>query len=262
MQRAVREPIPGMIRLGVNIDHAATLRQARYRHAPRLRGGMVEPDPVALAIEAERAGADGITVHPREDGRHIQRGDVLLLREVLQVPLNMEMAATRDMLAFALEVRPRTVCLVPEKREEVTTEGGLDVAAATGRIAEMVGALARHGILTSLFIDPEAAQIEAAVRTGAALVELHTGAFANAWNGPHAERETARLEDAAARARAAGLTVNLGHGINYVNVDRLRRIAGVHEMNIGHSILARALFTGIREAVREMKARMNGTWAP
>jgi pyridoxine 5-phosphate synthase len=250
----------GRIRLGVNIDHAATLRQARYRGYPRLRGEMVEPDPVALALEAERAGADGITVHPREDGRHIQQEDVVLLREVLQVPLNMEMACTREMLEFALKIRPHTVCLVPEKREEISTEGGLDVLAQEEWITEIVGRLLRGGVRTSLFIDPETAQVEAARRTGAAYIELHTGSFANAYYGPQGEAEAQRLEAAAQAARQLGLVVNMGHGINYTNIERVRIIPGVHEMNIGHSILARALTTGIREAVREMKARMNGAW--
>jgi pyridoxine 5-phosphate synthase len=245
------------IRLGVNIDHSATLRQARYRGYPRLRGEMVEPDPVALALEAERAGADGITVHPREDGRHIQREDVRLLREVLQVPLNMEMAATEEMLTFALEIRPHTVCMVPEKREEISTEGGLDVAAREDWIRGAVERLLEAGVRTSLFIDPEPGQIEASRRTGAAYVELHTGAFANAWHGPDGEAEARRLEDAATRAGQLGLTVNMGHGINYTNIERVRIIPDVYEMNIGHSILSRALFTGIREAVREMQERMN-----
>lgn len=246
------------IRLGVNIDHCATLRQARYRDYPRLRGGVVEPDPVALALEAERAGADGITVHPREDGRHIQRGDVLLLKEMLQVPLNMEMACTEEMLAFAREVRPHTVCMVPERREEVSTEGGLDVAAQLGRIRELVAELAAVGVMTSLFIDPEPEQLEAASASGATFVELHTGTFANAWGTPAFATQRSRIAAAAAAAQEAGLVVNLGHGINYSNIAYLRDIPEIHEMNIGHSILARALFTGIREAVREMKSLMNG----
>jgi pyridoxine 5-phosphate synthase len=245
------------IRLGVNIDHAATLRQARYRGYDRLRGEMVEPDPAAFALEAERAGADGITVHPREDGRHIQKGDVRQLREVLQVPLNMEMACTQEMLEFALEIRPNTVCLVPEKREEVSTEGGLDVVAQEAAITAMVAQLLEGGIHTSLFIDPESEQIEAASRIGATYIELHTGAFANAYYGPEGEAEAKRLEAAAKLGQRLGLVVNMGHGINYTNIERVRGIPGIYEMNIGHSIVSRALFTGIREAVREMKARMN-----
>jgi pyridoxine 5-phosphate synthase len=245
------------IRLGVNIDHAATLRQARYRGYARLRGEMVEPDPVALALAAQQAGADGITVHPREDARHIQRGDVQLLREVLQVPLNMEMACTDDMVEFAFEVRPRTVCLVPEKREEISTEGGLDVLAREEWITRNVARLLEKGIRTSLFIDPDGAQIEAARRTGAAYIELHSGAFANAFYGEEGEAEAKRLEAGVAAGQRLGLIVNMGHGINYTNIARIRGIPGIHEMNIGHSILSRALFTGIREAVREMKHLMN-----
>lgn len=246
------------IRLGVNIDHAATLRQARYKGYPRLRGEMVEPDPVALALEAERAGADGITVHPREDGRHIQRGDVTALREALQVPLNLEMACTEAMLAFALEVKPRTVCLVPEKREEVTTEGGLDVAGQKDRITDIVQTLLSQGIRTSLFIDPDASQVEASRETEAAYIELHTGAFANTFYGEDGEAEALRIEAATQLGQQIGLQVNLGHGINYTNIARMRVIPGIVEMNIGHSILSRAIFTGIREAVREMKRLMNG----
>jgi pyridoxine 5-phosphate synthase len=245
------------IRLGVNIDHAATLRQARYRGYDRLRGEMVEPDPMALAIEAERAGADGITVHPREDGRHIQRGDVIALREEIQVPLNMEMACTREMVAFALEVCPHTVCLVPEKREEISTEGGLDIIAQKDRITEIVATLLEKGIKTSLFIDPDHTQLEASKETGATYVELHTGAFANTYYGPEGEGEALRLEAAAGFGQQLGLVVNAGHGINYTNIERVRVIPGIYEMNIGHSIISRALFTGIGEAVREMKTRMN-----
>lgn len=245
------------IRLGVNIDHAATMRQARYKGYDRLRGEMVEPDPVALAVEAERAGADGITVHPREDARHIQRGDVLALRDAIQVPLNLEMACTENMLVFALEVNPTTVCLVPEKREEVTTEGGLDVASQVDLITGIVETLLKKGIKTSLFIDPESPQIEASRQTGATYIELHTGSFANAYYGPDGEAEAVRLEAATQLGQQMGLIVNMGHGINYTNIERVRIIPGVHEMNIGHSILSRALFSGIGEAVREMKSRMN-----
>ncbi len=251
MQRTKR------IRLGVNIDHAATLREARYRGYARLRGEMVEPDPGAVALEAERAGADGITVHPREDERHIRRGDVLHLKEILQVPLNMEMACTRDMLDFALQVHPNTVCLVPEKREEVTTEGGLDVANQVEWVSEIVSTLAQKGIKSSLFIDPEKAQVEAAARTGASYIELHTGSFANSYYDGCGEEEVARLKVAAKLGQELGLKVNLGHGINYTNIDSVRDIPGIFEMNIGHSILSRSLVTGIGEAVREMKLRMN-----
>ena len=247
------------IRLGVNIDHCATLRQARYAGADRLRGEIVEPDPLAFALAAERAGADGITVHPREDGRHVQRGDVTAIRECLQVPLNLEMAATEAMVAFALEVKPYTVCLVPEKREEVTTEGGLDIVAQRSRIAEVIAAMEAAGILTSLFIDPTEAQIDMAAELGAPLVELHTGAYANAYYDRAGRvAELKALREGAARAHAAGLQVNLGHGINYVNVEEMRTVPWVHEMNIGHTIVSRALFVGIEAAVREMKARLRG----
>jgi pyridoxine 5-phosphate synthase len=195
---------------------------------------MVEPDPVVtLAIEAERAGADGITVHPREDERHIQRGDVTALKEAIQVPLNMEMACSDSMLEFALAVKPKTVCLVPEQREEVTTEGGLDVASQMVRISSIVKALLDEGILTSLFIDPDAPQIEAAR-------EIHTGSFANAYYTNEGEGEALRLEAATQLGQQLGLTVNMGHGINYTNIERVRIIPGIHEMNIGHSILSRA----------------------
>jgi pyridoxine 5-phosphate synthase len=245
------------IRLGVNIDHAATLREARYRGYERLRGQMVEPDPGAVALEAERAGADGITVHPREDERHIRRGDVLHLKEILQVPLNMEMACTRDMLDFALQVNPKTVCLVPEKREEVTTEGGLDVVSQVDWVSEIVSTLAEIGIKSSLFIDPEKDQVEAAASTGASYIELHTGSFANSYYESGLEEEVSRLRLAAKLGQELGLKVNLGHGINYTNIDRVRDIPGIYEMNIGHSIMSRSLITGIAEAVREMKLRMN-----
>jgi pyridoxine 5-phosphate synthase len=207
------------IRLGVNIDHAATLRQARYRGYPRLRGEMVEPDPVALAIEAEKAGADGITVHPREDGRHIQKGDVIALKAEIKIPLNMEMACTSEMLEFALEISPHTVCLVPEKREEVTTEGGLDIHSQKEWITEIVATLLSKGIKTSLFIDPDSSQLEASRDTGATFVELHTGAFANAYYGREGENEAKRLETAADIGQQLGLIVNAGHGINYTNIE-------------------------------------------
>lgn len=245
------------IRLGVNIDHAATVRQARYRGYERERGEMVEPDPVALALAAERAGADGITVHPREDARHIQQGDVRLLREVLQVPLNMEMACTDRMLQFAFEILPATVCLVPEKREEVSTEGGLNVLRHEEWITKNVARLLDKGVKTSLFIDPDSDQIEAARRTGAHYIELHTGAFANQYYTPELDAELKRLESATEQGQRLGLIVNMGHGINYTNIQRVREIPGIYEMNIGHSIISRALFTGIEEAVREMKIRMN-----
>ncbi len=241
------------ILLGVNIDHCATLRQARYRHHERSCGQMVEPDPVLAAVMAEQAGADGITVHLREDRRHIQERDVLRLREQIQTRLNLEMAATPAMVEFALALRPETVCLVPEKREEITTEGGLDAADQMERLAELTDTLAEAGVAVSLFIDPDDRQIEAAARLRVPLIELHTGAFANAWHGPGRESEWERLLRGAETARRAGLTVNAGHGINYANIRDIRRIPHLHELNIGHSIISRALFTGIGAAVREMK---------
>jgi pyridoxine 5-phosphate synthase len=246
-----------MILLGVNIDHGATLRQARYRQAPATVGGAVEPDPVSLALLAERAGADGITVHLREDRRHIQDRDVWRLRESIQTRLNLEMACTPAMIDFALKLKPDSVCLVPESREEITTEGGLDIKGNRDRVKACIDAMNAAGVKTSLFIDPESAQIELGAQLGAPWVELHTGAYANAYYGPSREAEFSRLQHGVAIAQHAGLVVNVGHGINYVNISEIRTLSEVHEMNIGHSILSRALFTGIEEAVREMKARMN-----
>lgn len=248
----------GPILLGFNIDHCATLREARYRAVDRLRGEIVEPDPLAFALAAERAGADQITVHPREDERHIRRGDVEMLKACLQVPLNMEMAATDAMVDFASTVRPNSVCVVPEKREEVTTEGGLDVVAQRERVASVIAAMREVDVWVSLFIDPEPAQIDLAAELGAQFVELHTGAYANAYYDRAARAaEFAKLCTGAERALEAGLKVNLGHGVNYVNVAELRTVPGVGEMNIGHSIIARALFSGVESAVREMKTLLN-----
>jgi pyridoxine 5-phosphate synthase len=245
--------------LGVNIDHAATLRQARYREAAGTCGGVVEPDPVALALQAERAGADGITVHLREDRRHIQERDVQRLRESIRTRLNLEMACTPAMLDFALALRPDTVCLVPESREEVTTEGGLDVAGGQERVAPITKALADAGIGVSLFIDPDTAQIEAAADLQCPIIELHTGAYANAWHQPDAKHAAWQaLREAAALAHNLGLVVNAGHGINYHNIVEVRTLPWLHELNIGHSILSRALFTGIDEAVSTMRAFMHG----
>ena len=249
---------PRSLLLGVNIDHAATVRQARYREEPDTCGRMVEPDPVALALAAERAGADGITVHLREDRRHIQPRDVLRLRECLATRLNLEMACTPAMLKFALEVKPDAVCIVPENRTEVTTEGGLDAAAMNRRLARTVERLSDAGVVVSLFINPDPEQIEGSSRAGAPLVELHTGSYAGAcFVLRNRAREFKRLYDGAEQAHALGLTVNAGHGINYVNIAEIRTIPHLHELNIGHAIMSRALFTGIDEAVREMKARMN-----
>lgn len=247
------------ILLGVNIDHVATVRQARYKDSPRACGGFVEPDPVTIALLCEKAGAQGITVHPREDARHIQKADVRRLRDCIQTRLNMEMAATDEMLAFALEVRPETICVVPESREEVTTEGGLDVAGQFDRIDRIVKSAAEAGIESSLFIDPEFDQIEASAKAGAKYIELHTGAYANAYyERKEREAELTRLIAGANKAAELGLIVNAGHGINYVNVSEVVGIPHLHELNIGHSIISRALFYGIDEAVREMKALMAG----
>lgn len=230
--------------LGVNIDHVATLRQAR---------GTRYPDPVQAALLAEEAGADGITLHPREDRRHIQDRDVHLLKEVLTTPMNLEMAVTPEMLAFAETVKPEHACLVPEKREELTTEGGLDVAGQQARVRDACERLASWGSEVSLFIDPERAQIDAAVACGAAAVELHTGEYAEATDAQRRAVELDRLQLAAAYARSAGLIVNAGHGLHYHNTEAIAAIPGMNELNIGHAIIARAVFTGLKEAVREMR---------
>jgi pyridoxine 5-phosphate synthase len=246
-----------MILLGVNIDHCATLRQARYREAGVTTGGAVEPDPVTFALSSERAGADGITVHLREDRRHIQERDVWRLRESIATRLNLEMACTPAMTEFALKLKPDFVCLVPESREEVTTEGGLDVVGGRERVRTCVDAMNGAGIKTSLFIDPDELQIELSAKLGAPFVELHTGAYANAYYTPRRAAEFQRLRLGAVRAHDLGLVVNAGHGINYVNIAEVRTLPHLHELNIGHSIVSRALFTGVEEAVREMKTRMN-----
>ncbi|PFG09455.1 MULTISPECIES: pyridoxine 5'-phosphate synthase [unclassified Marinobacter] len=230
--------------LGVNIDHVATLRQAR---------GTRYPDPVQAALLAEEAGADGITIHPREDRRHIQDRDVLLLRDTLQTKMNLEMAVTDAMLDFAEQIRPACVCLVPEKREELTTEGGLDVEGQEARIAKACERLAAIGAEVSLFIDPDKTQIDAAVRCGAPVIELHTGEYAEA-SGAAADAAFKVLVEAVTYARKKGLVVNAGHGLNYHNTERVAAIAGINELNIGHAIIARAVFTGLKEAVRDMKA--------
>ena len=231
--------------LGVNIDHVATLRQAR---------GTRYPDPVQAAILAEEAGADGITIHPREDRRHIQDRDVLLLKEILTTKMNLEMAVTDAMLAFAEQVRPECVCLVPEKREELTTEGGLDVDGQEARVAKACDRLAKVGAEVSLFIDPDVTQIDAAVRCGAPVVELHTGEYAEATDPKIVEAAFNTLQEAVAYARRKGLVVNAGHGLHYHNTERVAAIAGINELNIGHAIIARAVFTGLKEAVKDMKA--------
>ncbi|HSX69901.1 MAG TPA: pyridoxine 5'-phosphate synthase [Pseudomonas sp.] len=232
------------ILLGVNIDHVATLRQAR---------GTRYPDPVKAALDAEEAGADGITVHLREDRRHIQERDVRLLKEVLQTRMNFEMGVTDFMLDFAEQIRPEHICLVPETRQELTTEGGLDVAGQEERISAAVQRLAKLGCEVSLFIDAEERQIEAARRIGAPAIELHTGRYADAHTPEEAARELARIRDGVAYGLAHGLIVNAGHGLHYHNVEPVAAIAGVHELNIGHAIVAHALFVGFKGAVAEMK---------
>ena len=246
-----------MILLGVNIDHCATVRQARYKQAPATVGGAVEPDPVTLAILCERAGADGITVHLREDRRHIQERDVWRLRESISTRLNLEMACTSAMIDFALKLKPDSVCLVPESREEITTEGGLDVVGNRERVKACVDAMNTAGIKTSLFIDPDEPQIELAAKLHAPWIELHTGAYANQCYTPQRGKEFKRLTVGATLGHELGLTVNAGHGINYVNIPEVHTIPHLHELNIGHSIISRTLFTGIEKAVREMKTRMN-----
>jgi pyridoxine 5-phosphate synthase len=246
-----------MIFLGVNIDHCATLRQTRYRESGRTAGANIEPDPITLAVLAERAGADGITVHLREDRRHIQERDVWRLRETIATRLNLEMACTSAMTEFALKLKPDSVCLVPENRREVTTEGGLDVVANEDRVRAVVESMRAAGIVTSLFISPDEAQIELAAKLHSPWIELHTGAYAEAYHSPERKAQFERLRRAAALAHQLELVVNAGHGVNYVNIAEIRTLPHLHELNVGHSIIARALFTGIEEAVRELKRRMN-----
>ncbi|MEN8219177.1 MAG: pyridoxine 5'-phosphate synthase [Pseudomonadota bacterium] len=236
------------IRLGVNIDHIATVRQAR---------GTRYPDPVQAAIEAEQAGADLITLHLREDRRHIQERDVLILKDVLLTRMNLEMAVTDEMLAFAERLRPHDVCLVPERREELTTEGGLDVVSQIERIQEACQRLAAVGTRVSLFIDADPEQIEAAARVGAPVIEIHTGHFADAPDDQLRQQEYQRILTAVKHGVEADLLVNAGHGLNYHNVADIAIIPEVCELNIGHAIVARALFSGFAEAVREMKRLMN-----
>jgi pyridoxine 5-phosphate synthase len=234
------------IHLGVNVDHVATLRQAR---------GTTYPDPLYAALLAEQAGADSITLHLREDRRHIQDRDIRLCQQALQTRMNFEMAATDEMVKFALDVRPSDCCLVPERREEVTTEGGLNVVGQEAQLKVMTATLNGAGIRVSLFIDPDHSQLDAAVRVGAPVVELHTGAYAEA-SGRQRAHELDRLRDAARHASRLGLTVHAGHGLNYHNVDPIAAIGEIVELNIGHAIIARAVFDGMRTAVSEMKRLM------
>jgi pyridoxine 5-phosphate synthase len=233
--------------LGLNVDHVATVRQAR---------GTRYPEVIHAALLAEQAGADGITAHLREDRRHIQDRDIELLASTLQTRLNLEMAVTDEMLAIACQVRPGACCLVPEKREELTTEGGLDVAGNLARMTEACSVLGEAGIEVSLFIDAEPKQIEAAARAGAPVIELHTGHYADATDSSSVRAELVRLSEAAQLAAGLGLIVNAGHGLHYHNVADICRIPEIRELNIGHSIIARALFSGLSGAVREMKVIM------
>lgn len=237
-----------MPKLGVNIDHVATVRQARRT---------VEPDPVWAAAAAELGGADQITIHLREDRRHIQDRDLRILSETVNVRLNLECACSDPMLDIACEVKPHQVCLVPEKREEVTTEGGLDVAGNFEKVSHAVKRLQGAGIQVSLFIDPDPLQIEAASRTGAPVVELHTGSYAHAFNTSAESGELTKLQNAAAKAAGLGLAVDAGHGLTYTNVDKIASIPEIRELNIGHSIVARSIFVGMTDAVREMKRLVN-----
>jgi pyridoxine 5-phosphate synthase len=234
------------IDLGVNVDHVATLRQAR---------GTAYPDPLLAALLAEHAGADSITIHLREDRRHIQDRDVRMCRDALQTRLNLEMGATEEMLRIALEIQPPDCCLVPERRAEVTTEGGLDVAGRADELRSACQRLADNGIRVSLFIDPDRAQLDAAVRAGAPVVELHTGAYAEA-SGATQAKELQRIVDAARYASSIGLRVHAGHGLHYHNVQPIAAIPEIVELNIGHAIVAQSVFDGIKAAVAEMKRLM------
>ncbi|MDT8404873.1 pyridoxine 5'-phosphate synthase [Sulfuriflexus sp.] len=241
------EQYNNQILLGVNIDHVATLRQAR---------GTRYPDPVQAAIESEQAGADVITLHLREDRRHIQDRDVEILRGLLQTRMNLEMAVTDEMLVIAEQHRPQDCCLVPERREELTTEGGLDVKGQLSRMREACQRLAEAGTRVSLFIDPDIDQIEAAVEAGAPVIEIHTGRFADATSASERQDEYVRIRDAVNAGVRAGLHVNAGHGLHYHNVEEIAALVDVRELNIGHAIIARAMFTGLQESVREMKRLM------
>jgi pyridoxine 5-phosphate synthase len=236
-----------MIKLGVNIDHVATIRQAR---------GTRYPSVVQAALRAEQSGADSITLHLREDRRHIQDADVTALRNTLQTRMNLEMAVTDEMVNIALQVKPQDVCLVPERREELTTEGGLDIVRYFDKVKSATERLSNAGIRVSLFIDPEPAQLDAAKKMNAPVVELHTGAFADATNDVQQHRELIRIQQAVAHGIKLGLAINAGHGLHYHNVQHIARIPGVEELNIGHAIVAHALFVGWDNAVREMKSLM------
>ncbi|MFH4156638.1 pyridoxine 5'-phosphate synthase [Acinetobacter bereziniae] len=231
--------------LGVNIDHVATLRQAR---------GTTYPDPVKAALICEQAGAEGITLHLREDRRHIQDDDVRRMRPVLKTRMNLEIAVTDEMVAFAIEIKPHHVCFVPEKRQEVTTEGGLDVVGHFADVKAATQALTAIGCDVSLFIDPDFAQIDAAIACGAPTIELHTGAYADAESGAEQQAELERIVKGAEYAATQGLVVNAGHGLNLDNVAAIAAIPQIHELNIGHSIIAESVFVGLAQAVKDMKA--------
>jgi len=237
-----------MPRLGVNVDHVATIRQAR---------GGVEPDPVTAAALCELAGAEGITVHLREDRRHIQDRDLLLLRQTVQTRLNLEMAATEEMVAIALRVVPDCVTLVPEKRQELTTEGGLDVLGLGATLRESIDRLRQGGIPVSLFVDPDPAQIEASARLRADAIEIHTGSYC-AVRGAEQAQELAKIAAAVRTGQSLGLAVHAGHGLNYVNIRPVVALGGIEEYNIGHSIVSRAVLVGMERAVREMVALVSG----
>lgn len=236
-----------MIQLGINIDHVATLRQAR---------GTRYPSPIQAALMAESAGADAITLHLREDRRHIQDADVEVLRQSLQTRMNLEMAVTDEMVEIALRIKPQDVCLVPEKREELTTEGGLDVITHFEKVKSACARLVEAGIRVSLFIDADRAQLDAAGKVGAPVVEIHTGHYADATTPASAKREYERIADAAAYGQSIGLQVNAGHGLHYHNVQPIAALPGMAELNIGHAVVAHALFVGWENAVREMKNLM------
>ena len=243
-----------MIELGVNVDHVATVRQARRTY---------EPDPVWAAVEAHLGGADGITVHLREDRRHIQDEDVRRLRELTHIRLNLEMAATGEMVGIACRIKPEMAMLVPEGRHEVTTEGGLDIVSGETALRKAVVKLKDAGIVVSVFIDAELRQVEAAARIGASVCEIHTGPYAHAFHSKGRDEESAavvaeleRIRKAGEAIRALGMRFNAGHALNYVNVEPVARLPGVRELHIGHAIVSRALFVGMREAVREMKRLM------
>lgn len=241
-----------MILLGVNVDHVATLRQAR---------GTLYPDPVQAALIAEQAGADGITAHLREDRRHIQDRDIYRLKEMLHTRLNFEMAVTDAMVDMAVAVKPHACCLVPEKRTELTTEGGLDVAGNLAYMNQACQRLQQAGIEVSLFIDPEFSQIDAAVKTGASVVELHTGAYADAQTAQQQKNELDRISKAAHYAQKSGLQVNAGHGLNFHNVEAICKIPEIVELNIGHAIIAQAVFSGLAQTVKDLKQLMRSARA-